>query len=345
MIPQPQTRGQASPDTLSWQQALADLLTDPRELLTLLDLDPGLLPGALLADRSFRLRVPRAFIARMRKGDPADPLLRQVLPLGSELDSVPGYQGDPLAESRHTRQPGLLQKYHGRVLVISTGHCAVNCRYCFRRHYPYDQNTPDTGQWQQLLAEVAGDPTIEEVILSGGDPLMVSNRRLAWIIHELAAIPHLARIRVHSRLPVVIPARVDSALPGILAGSRLDPVLVIHANHAREMDDEVARAMARLSDAGVILLNQSVLLRGVNDSTEALADLSTRLVACRVMPYYLHMLDPVAGAAHFDVPETEARQILNSLSARLPGYLVPRLVREVPGQPGKTPLVPLLTID
>lgn len=338
MIPQQQTRGQASPDTASWQQALSDLVTDPRELLALLDLDPSLLPAALLADRDFRLRVPRAFLGRMRRGDPADPLLRQVLPAGEEAAVVPGYSGDPLAEHRHARAAGLLQKYQGRVLVIAAGACAVNCRYCFRRHYPYDDNTPDTEQWKRLLANVADDASIEEVILSGGDPLMVSNRRLSWITSELAAIPHVTRLRVHTRLPVVIPARVDDALPSILAGTRLAPVLVIHANHANELDEDVRLAMARLADAGITLLNQSVLLRGVNDSADVLAELSRRLLACRVLPYYLHLLDRVAGAAHFDVPETEAATLLQDLAGRLPGYLLPRLVREIPGQPGKTPI-------
>lgn len=338
MIPQADPRGQTALPASRWQQALSDLVTEPRELLAMLGLDPGLLPAALAAGQSFRLRVPRDFVRRMQPGDRHDPLLRQVLPLGEELVDVPGYSGDPLAEAMHTRDSGLLQKYRGRVLVIVSGACAINCRYCFRRHFPYDDNTPDTGQWERLFATVAADPTIDEVILSGGDPLMVSNRRLTWIIKELAAIPHLARLRVHSRLPVVIPDRVDDALPGILSGSRLAPVMVIHANHANEIDGAVTGAMARLADAGVVLLNQAVLLRGVNDSVEALAGLSQRLLAARVLPYYLHLLDPVAGAAHFDVPEAEAAALLRDLATRLPGYLVPRLVREIPGRPGKTPV-------
>ena len=338
MIPQPDTRGQTSPATARWQAALSDLVTDPRELLSLLGLDPALLPGALAADAAFRLRVPRAFIARMQPGDPADPLLRQVLPLGDELIAVPGYGGDPLAEAGHTRQSGLLQKYRGRVLVIVSGACAINCRYCFRRHFPYGDNTPDTAQWETLFATVAADPTIEEVILSGGDPLVAGNRRLAWIVERLAAIPHLSRLRVHTRLPVVIPDRVDDALPGILAGSRLAPVVVIHANHARELDADVQGALARLADAGITLLNQAVLLRGVNDDVDAQAALSHRLLACRVLPYYLHLLDRVAGAAHFDVPDAAAEALVRDLATRLPGYLVPRLVREEPGRPGKTPV-------
>lgn len=325
--------------TARWQQALSDCITAPHELLDLLGLDHTLLPAALAADRAFRLRVPRDFVRRMQPGNPADPLLRQVLPLGEELVVAPGYSGDPLAERDHQRGPGLLQKYRGRVLVIAAGACAVNCRYCFRRHYPYEDNTPDTTRWEALLAELAADPTVEEVILSGGDPLLVSNRRLAWIVERLAAIPHLQRLRVHTRLPVVIPDRVDEQLPALLAGTRLRPVLVIHANHPQEIDDEVAAAMERLAAAGITLLNQAVLLRGVNDDADVLAGLSHRLFAARVLPYYLHLLDPVAGAAHFDVPEPEAMALVRDLAARLPGYLVPRLVREIPGQPGKTPVL------
>ncbi len=321
-----------------WQRALSDLVTDPRELLSLLDLDPALLPGALAAHRTFNLRVPREFVARMRRGDATDPLLRQVLPLGEELADTPGFSGDPLAEAQHTRAPGLLQKYRGRVLVIVAGACAINCRYCFRREFPYTDHTPDTRHWEQLFAAIAADLDIEEVILSGGDPLLVSNRRLAWITARLAEIPHLTRLRIHTRLPVVIPGRVDANLPGILSGTRLAPVMVIHANHARELNDEVAHAMHRLADAGITLLNQSVLLRGVNDAVPVLAELSHRLLACRVLPYYLHLLDRVRGTAHFEVDELAAVQLMRELAARLPGYLLPRLVREIPGQPGKTPI-------
>lgn len=320
----------------NWQRALADLVTDPHELLALLDLDPALLPGALAAHHSFNLRVPREFVARMRRGDPADPLLRQVLPLGEELADTPGFSGDPLAEAQHTRAPGLLQKYQGRALVIVAGACAINCRYCFRREFPYADHTPDTRHWEQLFALIAADPSLDEVILSGGDPLLVSNRRLAWIAARLAEIPHLTRLRIHTRLPVVIPARIDTDLPGILAGTRLTPVMVIHANHANELGDEAARAMHRLADAGITLLNQSVLLRGVNDTVPALTDLSHRLLACRVLPYYLHLLDRVRGTAHFEIGESAAVQLMRELAAGLPGYLLPRLVREIPGQPGKT---------
>lgn len=341
MIPQPAPAGQTASDaTGRWQQQLSEIITDPRELLALLDLDPALLPAAVAAGQSFRLRVPRAFARRMQRGNPADPLLRQVLPLAAELGTVEGFSGDPLAEHGLARDAGLLQKYRGRVLAIVSGACAVNCRYCFRRHFPYDVNTPDSGQWERLFARVAEDDSLEEVILSGGDPLMVSNRRLSWIINELADIPHLSRLRIHTRLPVVIPDRVDDELPGLLASTRLAPVVVIHANHANELDEDTRGALGRLADAGIPLLNQAVLLRGVNDSVEALAGLSRRLFACRTLPYYLHLLDRVAGAAHFDVPEPEASRLVAGAAAQLPGYLVPRLVREIPGEPGKSPVLP-----
>jgi EF-P beta-lysylation protein EpmB len=275
----------------------------------------------------------------MRKGDPRDPLLRQVLPLGEELVAAPGFVADPLAELAALPARGLLHKYEGRVLLIATGACAVNCRYCFRRHFPYAEEAAGEG-FEEALAYVAGDPSIEEVILSGGDPLLLPDRTLSGLAESLAAIPHVARLRVHSRTPVVLPERVDAGLLAWLAGTRLAPVLVIHANHAREIDAAVAAAMAELRAAGVTLLNQSVLLEGVNDSVEALADLSRALFAAGVLPYYLHHLDRVAGAAHFEVGEERARRLVGEVAARLPGYLVPRLVREVPGAPAKAQVAP-----
>jgi len=334
MIPQ----GIPARQPCTWQEELASAIRDPVELAARLDLDPTALGCAPDAMAQFPLRVPRPYLARMRRGDAADPLLLQVLPAARELDQIPGYGRDPLHEHTANPVPGLIHKYRGRVLLLPSPACAIHCRYCFRRHYPYQDNTPDTARWEELFAELAADPSIEEVILSGGDPLLVSNRRLSWIVAELAAIPHLQRLRVHTRLPVVIPDRVDEDLPGILAGSRLVPVVVVHANHANEIDTPVAAALCRLADAGITVLNQAVLLRGVNDDTRALAGLSHALLAARALPYYLHLLDPVAGAAHFDVDEARALALLRELAGQLPGYLVPRLVREIPGRPAKTPL-------
>jgi L-lysine 2,3-aminomutase len=321
-----------------WQRALRDAVRDPAELLRLLELDAALLPGARQAAQAFALRVPRGFVARMRRGDPDDPLLRQVLPLGRELAPAPGFGADPLGELAARRAPGVLHKYEGRALLVLTGACAVHCRYCFRRHFPYGEASPAPGQWEPALDYLAGAPGLSEVILSGGDPLTLPDARLAELARRLAAIPHLRRLRVHTRLPVVLPERVDAALLDWLCGTRLAPVLVIHANHANELDGAVRDALGRLRARGVALLNQSVLLRGVNDTAGALAGLSEALFDAGVLPYYLHLLDRVAGAAHFDVGEAEARALMDALRARLPGYLVPRLVREVAGAPYKLPV-------
>lgn len=324
--------------TRTWQEQLADVVRDPAELLALLGLDTQLLPEAETAARGFPLRVPRAFIARMRHGDPADPLLRQVLPLGLELREVPGFVADPLHEADSNPCPGLVHKYASRVLLIAARACAVHCRYCFRRHFPYGDNAPSREEWRQALDYIAAHPEVNEVILSGGDPLAASDRYLHWLVEALADIPHLTRLRLHSRLPVVIPDRLDDACLDWMTATRLKPVLVLHANHARELNDEVAAACARARNRGLWLLNQAVLLRGVNDSADALAALSERLFTIDVQPYYLHLLDHVAGAAHFLVDDDEAHRLMRALAARLPGFLLPRLVREIAGEPGKTPV-------
>ncbi|WP_300271450.1 EF-P beta-lysylation protein EpmB [Halomonas sp.] len=322
----------------AWQAQLAGAIRDPRELCRRLGLDERWLPGAEAGHGLFEVRVPEAFLARMRLGDPDDPLLRQVLPLDAEARPAPGYVADPLEEAAHTPSKGLIHKYAGRVLLIASPACAVNCRYCFRRHFPYAENSPSRAQWEASLATLRDDTTIREAILSGGDPLAASDRRLAWLVERLGEIPHLKRLRIHTRLPVVIPERVDDALLAWLSATRLQKVVVLHINHADEIDDAVIAACARLRGAGVTLLNQSVLLRGVNDSVAALAALSERLFDAGVLPYYLHVLDPVAGAAHFDVPDEEARELVAGLREVLPGFLMPRLVREIPGEGSKTPL-------
>jgi EF-P beta-lysylation protein EpmB len=286
----------------------------------------------------FPLRVPRGFVARMRPGDPHDPLLRQVLPLGDECLTQEGFGPDPVGDSVAMVAPGVLHKYEGRVLLTATGACAVHCRYCFRRHFSYSEANACADHWRGALTYIAGDTTITEVILSGGDPLTLSDRRLAEFTEKLAAIPHVQRLRMHTRLPIVLPERVNDELIGWLGGTRLKTIVVVHANHANEIDAAVRAAVARLKAAGVALLNQSVLLRGVNDSAEALAELSTSLFDAGVLPYYLHLLDRVQGAGHFEVDETVARDLMTQLNARLPGYLVPRLVREVSGAPAKSPV-------
>lgn len=321
-----------------WRRLLADAVRDPAELIAALGLDPALLPAARAAAAGFPLLVPRGFLALMRPGDPGDPLLRQVLPVGEELRPAPGFSADPLQEAACRAAPGLLAKYRGRALLIAHGACAVHCRYCFRRHYPYEQGPRGPRWWRAALDAVRADPACRELILSGGDPLLMPTAQLAELARDAAGIPHLARLRVHTRLPVVLPERITPGLCAALAATRLRPVVVLHANHPRELSDAVAAACADLARAGCLLLNQSVLLAGVNDDAGILAALSERLAALGVVPYYLHALDRVAGAAHFLVEDARAVAIHRALAERLPGWLVPRLVREVPGAPRKLPL-------
>ena len=323
----------------SWQNKLAQAINDPATLLAALDLPAELLPAAYVGGRAFPLRVPQAYVARMRKGDPLDPLLRQVLPLGEENLDVPGFDFDALGEVDAMPVPGLLHKYHGRALLITTGACAIHCRYCFRRHFPYSSANPAGAQWEAVLAYISADASIKEVILSGGDPLTLSDQRLASLANQLAAIEHVQYLRIHTRVPVVLPERIDDTLLDWLTGTHLKPVMVIHANHANEIDDSVRYALAQLAARGVTLLNQSVLLRGVNDSSAALAQLSATLFDAGVMPYYLHLLDRVKGTAHFEVDETTASRLIHELRGQLPGYLVPRLVREQAGAPSKLPVL------
>jgi EF-P beta-lysylation protein EpmB len=272
----------------------------------------------------------------MRYGDVDDPLLRQVLPLSEELQKVAGFSADPVGDAAAKLQPGVLQKYHGRALLITTGACAIHCRYCFRRHYPYSESPRSPEDWRPALAQIAADETIDEVILSGGDPLTLVDSHLAELAHQIADIAHVKRLRVHTRLPIIIPERVTDELLGWLRGTRLAPIMVVHANHAQELDEAVLAALARLVDAGIPVLNQAVFLRGVNDSFDALHGLCTALINARVMPYYLHQLDRVAGAAHFEVPLERGRALIAQLRAHLPGYAVPRFVAERPGEASKT---------
>lgn len=321
-----------------WQALWRDAVRDPRELLCLLGLDGRVPALSDAAAAQFPLRVPRGFVARMRHGDPADPLLRQVLPLDDEMRPVPGFSLDAVGDAAAKAGHGVIRKYRGRALLVTTGSCAIHCRYCFRRHFPYAEETAAAAGWREAIELIGADPSIDEVILSGGDPWSLSTAKLAELTGALADVPHLRRLRVHTRLPVVLPERVDDALTQWLRRLPWPVTVVLHANHAAEFDGHVDAALARLRDAGALLLNQAVLLRGVNDSVQALADLSERGHRAGVLPYYLHQLDRVHGAAHFEVPDDDARALHAGLAARLSGYLVPRLVREVPGDTGKRPL-------
>jgi EF-P beta-lysylation protein EpmB len=316
----------------SWQAELKAAVRDPAELLRLLDLSPTALGPP--AASPFPLLVPRGFVARMRKGDANDPLLRQVWPSAEELEPKAGFSADPVREQELAAN-GLIRKYRGRVLLIASGACPLHCRYCFRREFPYRAQLAARADWAPAIAALRDVADAKEAILSGGDPLSLSNRRLGDLLARIGDTA-VSTVRIHTRFPIAIPERVDDGLLRVLRGTRLETVLVVHTNHANELDACVERALEDVRPALSALLNQSVLLRGVNDDVEALAALSERLLACGVLPYYLHLLDRVAGAAHFDVDEARGLELIAALRARLPGYLVPRLVRETPGELSKT---------
>jgi EF-P beta-lysylation protein EpmB len=319
----------------AWQAELRDAVRDVAELAGLLELPTEVVRTRLAEGSSFPLLVPRGFVARMRKRDPDDPLLLQVLPLAIEDVVQAGYSADPL-EEQGIADEGLLRKYAGRALLIASGACPVHCRYCFRRSFPYQTQLAARDDWSRAIRALHNAPDVEEVILSGGDPLSLSNRRLSELLRMLEPIPSLRRVRIHTRFPIMVPERVDRGLLELLAKTSLQTIVVVHANHAREIDPAVAGALQALKRNVDQLLNQSVLLRGVNDRADTLFALSERLFECGVLPYYLHMLDPVAGAAHFAVEESFALKLMRELRATLPGYLVPRLVREIPGEPSKS---------
>ncbi|PZQ11658.1 MAG: EF-P beta-lysylation protein EpmB [Rhodanobacter denitrificans] len=332
------TANRAPAQPRRWQQLWREAITDPLELLGLLDLSDR--AGELLpaADTGFPLRVPRGFVARMRRGDARDPLLLQVLPLAAELGEVPGFTRDAVGDLAARAAHGVLHKYQGRALLLATGSCAVHCRYCFRRHFPYAEETAAANGWRAAVAHLAADDSIDEVILSGGDPLSLATHKLAELGEAIGAIAHLKRLRLHTRLPVVLPERIDAEFLDWFGALPQQRVVVIHANHPREIDPAVAAACRALQAAGATVLNQAVLLREVNDDTDVLAELSERLFAAGVLPYYLHQLDRVAGAAHFEVDDVRALALVDALRDRLPGYLVPRLVREIAGAPSKRPV-------
>lgn len=318
----------------AWQVALKNLIRDPQILLAQLNLDESFLPHAQRASQLFPLRVSESFVSRMRKSDPHDPLLRQVLPLAEEFDDVAGFSDDPLGERDKNPVPGLLHKFKGRVLLTVTSACPVHCRYCFRRAFPYGENNPGRAQWQQAFDYIAADNTIHEVILSGGDPLTLDDDYLNFFMQHLNTILHVKIVRIHTRMPIMIPERVTDELIQTLTSTRLKPVMVVHCNHAQEIDLSVGSALQKLAKH-MTVLNQGVLLRGVNDNADTLRLLSEKLFAYDVLPYYLHQLDPVTGAAHFFIPDETAINLHEQIAAQLPGYLVPRLVREVAGFPAK----------
>ncbi len=321
----------------NWIKQLANAISDPAILLDKLGIDPTPWQNGFAARKLFALRVPQSFVERMAKGNINDPLLRQVMPLSEEFEVHEGYSQDPLQE-QDNEIPGLLHKYRNRALMIVKGGCAINCRYCFRRHFPYEENKGSKMVWQQSLDYISQHPEINELILSGGDPLMAKDHELAWLIDRIAGIPHIKRLRIHSRLPVVIPARITDELIEILAQTRLQVILVTHINHANEVNLELKQQMSRLRAINVTLLNQGVMLKGVNNSIQAQVNLSESLFDAGILPYYIHVLDKVQGAAHFFIDDQEAKAIMAGVIEQVSGYLVPKLTREVGGRTSKTPL-------
>ncbi len=321
----------------SWQKDLREVITEPKELLAQLNISPDNYLQHFKARQLFPVRVPLPFIKRMKKGDINDPLLKQVMPLSSEFVITEGFSADPL-EEHETVAEGLLHKYTSRVLMIVKAGCAINCRYCFRRHFPYQDNSPNKQRWQQALNYITQHNEISEVIFSGGDPLMASDDHLAWLIKQIEQIKHVTRLRIHSRLPVVIPRRITATLVNLLKNSRLKTTMVLHINHANEIDDDFTNALEPLRAARIPLFNQSVLLKGINNNSQTLVELSEKLFDTGIQPYYLHLFDQVQGAAHFDVKEQEAVTIVKDMLAVLPGFLMPKLVREIANQASKTPI-------
>jgi EF-P beta-lysylation protein EpmB len=320
--------------SLSWQKILAQGFTSSSDLLSFLELP--IINGSLFAEKQFTSRIPLGFAQRMQKGNPKDPLLLQVLAIEEELEDKEGYVFDPLMELNTMPLKGLIHKYYGRVLLTLTGVCAVNCRYCFRRNFPYQGNNPGRSGWKEICNYIANDTSITEVILSGGDPLLASDLVLTQLVQQLELIPSVHTLRIHTRIPVVFPERINQGIIELLAATRFKTVIVLHCNHPQELDESVKQACYDLQQAGCILLNQAVLLAGINDNAAILAELSQSLFAYGVMPYYLHVLDKVKGAAHFDLPFVEVQFLYQQLQNLLPGYLLPRLVREEPGKLSKT---------
>ncbi|NNC55108.1 MAG: EF-P beta-lysylation protein EpmB [Pseudomonadales bacterium] len=335
----------AQPGRAAWQRELSAANITVAELLGQLNI-PLERHQQLLANScdvaNFPLRVTASFIGRMQRGNIDDPLLRQVLPRAEELQQAPGFSADPLAERSYNTAPGLIQKYASRALLIVTQACAIHCRYCFRKSFPYEANRPGRNDWQRALQEIQSDSSIKEVILSGGDPLSLGDQHLESLITRIASIGHVDCLRIHTRLPIVLPSRVNHELLKTLQCWPRKLVVVVHSNHAAELDCEVANALVALASTGATLLNQAVMLRDVNNHSTTQITLCRTLFEHGVLPYYLHQLDKVSGTSHFEVSDAQALHIHAAMRSELPGYLLPRLVREIPGEASKVPLTSLI---
>ncbi|QLD33004.1 EF-P beta-lysylation protein EpmB [Mannheimia varigena] len=318
-----------------WLTELAQAFNNPIDLLQFLNLNPADFEADIAARKLFALRVPRAFAEKMEKGNPNDPLFLQAMSLQAEFVETEGFVADPL-EEQQSPAPNILHKYHNRLLFMVKNSCAINCRYCFRRHFPYDEVKSGKAVWAESLLYIAAHSELEEVIFSGGDPLMAKDSELDWLLNEIEQIPHIKTLRIHSRLPVVIPNRITAELCDRLSQSRLNVVLVTHINHANEIGAQFAEKMEKLKNAGVVLLNQSVMLKGINDNAQTLKTLSDRLFEVGILPYYLHLFDKVSGASHFYIEDEQAVGIYRELQKITSGYLVPKLAREIANEPNKT---------
>ena len=325
----------ASPAEPRWMTEIRTAYRDIDALCEAVGVTP---PAKGIGDANFPVFATRSFVSRIRRGDPDDPLLRQVMPDPRETVTGPGEVSDPVGDLDASSGAGLLEKYEGRSLLITTPACGIHCRYCFRREFPYHEQSARRDHFAAAIERLSGDASVTEVLLSGGDPLMLSDPALGDLLERLGEVPHLCRVRIHTRMPVVTPTRVNEILVRQLQTTRLVPWMVLHINHAAEIDGDVAKGITRLVDGGVPLLNQSVLLAGVNDDVDTLCELSERLINLRVTPYYLHQLDPVRGAGHFRVDVSRGRGLIDAMRKRLPGYAVPRYVCEQPGEANKTPL-------
>ena len=319
-----------------WKSELSNCISSIDQLLQQLGLNSKDLKASHLATQNFSIKVPQHYAQLMEYGNPQDPLLKQVLPIQAELNQDPNFSADPVNESEYNPVPGIVHKYRNRVLMIISPNCAINCRYCFRRHFPYEENRQSKQQWLQALEYLKSKPEINEVIYSGGDPLAANDNFLSWLTQQIETIKHIKRLRIHTRLPVVIPSRIDNSLLDWLSNTRLNPIMVLHINHANEIDSKLCQSVDQLKAAGITVLNQSVLLKGVNDSSHILTSLSEKLFDAGIMPYYLHMLDPVQGASHFDISKDQAIKIFTQMQAELPGFLLPKLVQERAGETSKS---------
>jgi EF-P beta-lysylation protein EpmB len=323
-------------DDGAWKKELANATTSVSDLLERLQLSDHIQQMDCSPD--FSCLVTDSYLKKMEVGNINDPLLLQVLPQGQEKSELHQQSGttDPVADLDAMTSPGLLHKYHGRALLISTGACAIHCRYCFRRHYPYQQSSCVSSALDQTIHYLQQHTEIEEIILSGGDPLVLDNEKLNRLISTLETVPHIHTLRIHTRLPIVLHKRINAGLLQLLQATRFHVVMVIHANHANELGAEEQEKLLLLRNIGVTLLNQSVLLKGINDNADTLVALSKRLFSCYTLPYYLHLLDPVKGAMHFDIEKSTAIKLKDEMEQRLSGYLIPRLVQEIAGKAAKT---------